>query len=370
MPHSASRGSPRERFLASVRGEPGARPVVSPFLPNPQVINATLAHLSLPGPGSDFIRNEVLVARALDYEPMFMTDCSGLIFPWREDPRRSDTEWIVSTIATRRGEWVRTVSRSLGEWGDDSGFPVKSEADHEMLVQVCKEIGEHEGRIRAYFRDFRARVADDGVIVIGHPHVSWLGYQASQQNLIFHRQDYPETFARSMAAIMEASLFVFRVAMEEGIDFMSESSSGLEMTSPGEFDSVDLPVLVELSRWTHERGGLFWYHNCGQTRELIRSGRFNRFAPDVLETIAPPPEGDNDLADSRRALHPAICSKGNLSLGTLREGAVEDVVRETLAMVEAVRGSRHVYSTADGVLTGTPPSNLVAFVRTAARAAR
>ena len=370
MASSVNGASPRQRFLSWIRGEPGARPVVSPFLPNPEVINASLAFLSLGAPGPDFIRNEVLVARALDYEPMFMTECSGLIFPWREDPARSDSQCIVSTIETSRGTWVRTVSRSLGEWGDDSGFPVKTEADHEMLVQVCQEIGAHEDRIRSYFRDFRARVGEDGVIVIGHPHVSWLGYQASQQNLIFHRMDFPQTFARSMSAIMEASLFVFGIAMEEGIDFMSESCSGLEMTSPGEFDLVDLPVLTVLSAWTHERGGLFWYHNCGQTRELIRSGRFNRFAPDVLETVAPPPEGDNDLAASRQALAPSICSKGNLSLGTLREGSVDDVVRETRAMVEAVRGFRHIHSTADGVLVGTPPANFAAFVRTAVGAAR
>jgi hypothetical protein len=362
--------TPRQRFLSFVRGEPGARAVISPFLPHAEVINRTLSHLSLPPAGEDFVRNEIAVARALDYEPMFMTDCSGLIFPWQEDPARSNAEWIVSTIATRRGPWVRTLSRSLGQWGDESGFPVKTEEDHGMLVQVCEEIGEHEARIRAYFRDFRARVAEDGVIVIGHPHVSWLGYQASQQNLIFHKVDYPEAFARSMAAIMEASLFVFAIAMEEGIDFMSESCSGLEMTSPRDFDDLDLPVLVSLSAWTHERGGLFWYHNCGQTRELIRSGRFNRFSPDVLETIAPPPEGDNDLATSRRALDPGICSKGNLSLGTLHDGTVEDVIRETRALVQAVRGHRHIYSTADGVLEGTPPENFVAFVRTAAHAAR
>jgi uroporphyrinogen-III decarboxylase len=242
---------------------------------------------------------------------------------------------------------------------------VQTEEDHAMLAQVCSEIGSREETIRRYFRDFRARVGEDGVIVIGHPHVSWLGYQVSQQNLIFHRQDYPEAFKRSMEAIMEASLVVFSIAVEEGIDFMSESCSGLEMTSPGEFDEVDLPVLVTLSEWTHARGGLFWYHNCGQTRELIRNGRFNRFSPDVLETIAPPPEGDNDLAQSRRALDERICSKGNLSLGTLRNGTPEDVTRQTLAIAEAVRGFRHIFSTADAVLPGTPPENLIAFVRTA-----
>ena len=360
--------TPRQRFLSCVRGEIGAWPAVSPFLPHPEVVVRTLTYLSLPSHGADLVRNEIQLAKALEYEPMFMTDCSGLIFPWKEDPERSDREFTVSTIETRRGPWVRQVSRSLGQWGDDSGFPVKTEDDHAMLMQVSSEIGDRADVIRRYFRDFRERVGEEGVIVVGHPHVSWLAYQASQQNLVFHLQDFPRTFRRSMDAIMEASLFVFGIAMEEGIDFMSESCSGLEMSSPRDFDEVDLPVLVKLADWTHERGGLFWYHNCGQTRELIRSGRFNRFSPDVLETIAPPPEGDNDLGQSRRLLDPRICTKGNLSLGTLREGTVKDVVRETRAMVDAVRGFRHICSTADGVLQGTPPENLVAFVHAAAQA--
>lgn len=89
------------------------------------------------------------------------------------------------------------------------------------------------------------------------------------------------------------------------------------------------------------------------------------FAPN---TIAPPPDGDNDLAESRRYLAPEICTKGNLQLGTLRDGTPSEIVRATREMVEAVRGWSHVYSTADAVLPGTPPENLIAFVRTARRA--
>lgn len=356
--------SARQRFLDYVRRVPGARPVVSPFLPKPEVVEATLRYLGLPV-GDDPIDNEIRLARALDYEPMFMTDCPGLIFPWREDPELSDNEWIVSTIQTSKGTWVRRVSRALGEWGDDSGFPVKTEADHEMLALVCEEIGKREAEIRQYFRQWRERVGEEGVIVIGHPHVTWLGYQISQQNLVYHYVDYPEAFARSMEVIYRAALFVFNLAMEEGIDFMSESTYGLEMTSPERFDAQDLLYLRRLADWTHQRGGLFWYHNCGMTRQMILSGRFNRFQADVVETIAPPPEGDNDLAESRRHLDLAICSKGNLSLRVLRDGSVQEVIQATQEMVAAVRGYAHIFSTADAVLPGTPPENLIAFVRTA-----
>lgn len=356
--------SARQRFVNYVRQFPNAKPVVSPFLPKPELVDKTLRYLGLPV-GQDYIENEIRLSRELDYEPMFMSSCSELMFPWKKDESRSNNDWIVSTLSTPSGEWVRWVSRKHGLFGDESGFPVKTEEDHQKLVMVCEQIEARESEIRRYFREFRERVGENGVIVIGHPHVTWLAYQISQQNMILHAIDYPEAFNHGMEAICKASRFVFDIAIEEGIDFMSESSYGLEMISPGQFESQDLHYTRILADWTHERGGLFWYHNCGQTRELICSGQFNRLGADVIETIAPPPEGDNDLADSRRQLDSAICSKGNLSLGLLRDGTVDEVVQATKRMVQAVQGYTHIHSTADAVFAETPVENFVAFLRTA-----
>jgi uroporphyrinogen-III decarboxylase len=43
-------------------------------------------------------------------------------------------------------------------------------------------------------------------------------------------------------------------------------------------------------------------------------------------------------------------------------------VSATRQIVAATRGTRHILSTADAVLPGTPPENLIAFVRTAREA--
>ena len=359
--------SPRQRFLAYVRAPQGARPVISPFLPHPPVIRSTLEYLDLPVSG-DFVQDEVTLSRALDYEPMFMTDCHGLIFAWQVDETRSDNEFEVSVIPTSRGDWVRKVRRGAAST-DESCYAVQTEADHTMLIAVCEQVSDREEPIRAYFREWRQRVGEDGVIVIGHPHPSWLGYQISQTQTYLHWSDYQDAFRRSMDAIYEASLFVMQIAMDEGIDFMSDSSYGLEMTSPALFEVMDLPYVRAFSDWTHARGGLMWYHNCGQTRRLILDGMFSKLGADLIETIAPPPAGDNDLAESRRYLDRRICTKGNIDLTLLRDGTPEEVVRATRQMVEAVRGYAHVFSTADAVLEGTPPENFVAFVTTAREAA-
>jgi uroporphyrinogen-III decarboxylase len=85
----------------------------------------------------------------------------------------------------------------------------------------------------------------------------------------------------------------------------------------------------------------------------------------VLETVSPPPEGDNNLAEARRLLDPTICTKGNLSLILLRDGCVEDVEKATRKMVQDVRGFAHIHSTADAVFAETPAENFVAFLRMA-----
>ncbi len=355
----------RERFLDYVRTQGKTRPVVSPFLPLPDVVIAACGHLGLPVK-DDYIANEVAVAKALDYEPMFMSAMHELIFPWREDETRSDEENITYVIDTPEGEWTNEVSRAYGMWGDESGFPVRTEEDFDKLVVACRYVGEREDWIREYFRDFRSRVGEDGVIVIGHPTPSWLCFQSSQQNLFYHWLDYKEKYIEAMDAIFEASLKVFEIGMSEGIDFMSCCGYGLEMTNMEIFTEADVPIMKRYSAWVRERDGLMWYHNCGMTRKFIEAGLFNELGAHIIETFSPPPAGDNaDLAYTRSLIDSSICTKGNLDLGLLRDGSPDDVKKATEEMVESVRGSAHVYSTADAVLPGTPPENFIAFCQTA-----
>jgi len=357
----------RARFLDYVRDPHGSPGVVSPFLPHPGVVAGALAALGLAA-GGDPVRDEILLSRALGYQPMFMTECSALIFNWRIDESRSGPSRALRAIQTPQGEWTRSSPRAEVPWSDQSECPVRTREDHAMLRAVCAQVGDREGEIREYFRRWRSAVGEDGVIVLGHPHPSWLGYQINPTDIYFQWNDWPAIYSESMEAVCRASLVVMDAAMAEGIDFMSDSSYGLEMTSPRLFAAMDLPWIRRFARWTHERGGLFWYHNCGHTRRLILDGTFNTLGADVIETVAPPPEGDNELAESRRALDPRICSKGNLNLRLLRDGTPEEVAAGVRGIAGAVRGSAHIFSTADAVLEGTPAENFITFIRAAREA--
>lgn len=354
--------SPRQRFLSYVRNPTTSRPVISPFLPHPDVIRETLAVLHL-AVTDDPVKNEILLSQELEYEPMFMTDCSGLIFNWSTDESRSTPDMAFRSIVTPKGEWTWRAPRKDIPWNDEAACPVETIHDHEMLVSVCDQVGDREQEIRNYFRTWRHNVAEDGVIVIGHPHPSWLGYQVNPTNIFYQWNDWEDVFVRSMDALYEASLFVMSIAIEEGIDFMSDSSYGLEMTSPELFEAMDLPYIRRFAEWTHLHNGLFWYHNCGFTSRFIRDGVFNTLGADVIETIAPPPEGDNDLAESRCHVDRGICTKGNLNLRMLRDGSPAEIAEQVSKIVSDVRGYPHIVSTSDAVLQGTRPENLITFVR-------
>jgi uroporphyrinogen-III decarboxylase len=299
---------------------------------------------------------------------MFMTDCSELIFNWSTDESRSTTDVAFRTIMTPKGEWIWRGPRKEIPWSDEAACPVETLRDHEMLVSVCEQVSDREQEVREYYRTYRQKVAEDGVIVLGHPHPSWLGYQINPTNIFYQWHEWQEVYTRSMDALYEASLFVMSIALQEGIDFMSDSSYGLEMTSPELFAAMDLPYIRKFADWTHRHDGLFWYHNCGFTSQFIREGLFNTLGADVIETIAPPPEGDNDLGESRRHIDRRICTKGNLNLRLLRDGSTSEIAKQVDKIVSDVHGHAHIFSTADGVLQGTRPENFIMFVEATKKA--
>jgi hypothetical protein len=322
--------SARQRFVDYVRRVPGAAPIVSPFLPKPELLAKTLRHLGLPV-SQDPVKDEIRLAQAVGYEPMFMIDLYEPLY----------------------GE--NAVERTL----------VSDAAGLQGLIAKLQRVGEREAAIRRYYREWRERIGDEGVIVNGHPQVGWLSQNITQADMFYLEVDYPEAYHACAQAIIEATMQVNTIAVQEGIDFMSEGSFGLELISPRWYERYDLSFLPLMTAATHAQGGLFWYHNCGRTRELIERGYFNRLGADVIETISPPPEGNNDLGEARRKLDPAICTKGNLSLILLVRGSVEEIQSATRQMVRAVQGYAHIHSTADAAYGETPAENFLAFIRTA-----
>ena len=155
--------TPRERFVTYVRSGGNSPPVVSPFLPHPTVIRDALCALNLPV-REDAAANELTLAAALEYQPMFMTEMAELIFPWRTNPERSTPEWALRYLDTPAGRREFRSRPGNAVRNDGGGRPVRGGDDHRLLVAACASVHDREPQIRDYFRSFRQRVGDGGRI--------------------------------------------------------------------------------------------------------------------------------------------------------------------------------------------------------------
>jgi hypothetical protein len=62
----------------------------------------------------------------------------------------------------------------------EASFPAQTEADHAYFQAACADVPQRATQISAFFHQWRHKVADDGVIVIGHVNPYWLAHQICQ----------------------------------------------------------------------------------------------------------------------------------------------------------------------------------------------
>ena len=87
---------------------------------------------------------------------------------------------------------------------------------------------------------------------------------------------------------------------------------------------------------------------------------------DLFETMSAPPVGNvADLAEARRRLPPQMCTRGNIGLDVLLNGSVDDVKRETIRIIEATRGFKHMVAASDYLFYDIPLENARAVVEAA-----
>jgi uroporphyrinogen-III decarboxylase len=101
---------------------------------------------------------------------------------------------------------------------------------------------------------------------------------------------------------------------------------------------------------------------CGHVKHLLAGIR--EIHPTVLETLAPPPEGDiEDIAAARDALGRDIVAKGNINLTFMANASPEEVYKAGRRIIEQAGPDRFILSVADVLLDYHPLENVKALVR-------
>jgi uroporphyrinogen-III decarboxylase len=87
----------------------------------------------------------------------------------------------------------------------------------------------------------------------------------------------------------------------------------------------------------------------------------------VWETVAEPPQGDNDLAEAKRTMGDRICLLGNLDqLRFLKTASSSEVDERTRRIVRTGKpGGRYLFAASDFLEKNTPLANVQAMLRAA-----
>jgi len=136
------------------------------------------------------------------------------------------------------------------------------------------------------------------------------------------------------------------------------------------FDKYILPYEKELAKAIQDTGKFTLYHNCGKARVLQES--YVKMGLDMWETVAAPPQGDNDLKEAKELIGNSITLSGNLDqVDFLKKAALEEIEEEvTRIMHIGKQGGRYIFAASDFLEKGTPLENVKKVIEVAKREGR
>ena len=112
------------------------------------------------------------------------------------------------------------------------------------------------------------------------------------------------------------------------------------------------------------KGKYTLYHNCGFARPLYEN--YRELGMTVWETISPPPQGDNDIAEVKEKLGKDLVLSGNIDqINFLKKAKVDEIRAATEQLVTICKpGGKYLFATSDYLEPNTPLENIKAMIET------
>jgi len=314
-----------------------------------------------------WIGQQIAMAGACGYDPTFLC---GVPF----NPRRPGAQARVTTVDIDGGRETTTVYET--PYGELKNITQVKTSSH-IVKNFCET--EDDYRRMAWVTRQQIDYDEDAAIAAGleqkkifgdkGPMGTWWNppYQVGMgEEYFYHLADWPDAMAEHFAAHRELMAKQLVTLRKAGFDYLFYCVSATEMISPAFFERyTQADIESTVAQW-RSMGGWVMQHTCGRIKAFVEGGHYNRYKPEVLETMSEPPVGDlPDLAWARQRLDRAIATKGNVPLDLLLNGTPQQVRDDVARIRSQTQGYRHVVGLSDDVLKNTPLANMKAFVEAA-----
>jgi hypothetical protein len=247
----------------------------------------------------------------------------------------------------------------------DGAYPekrlVESIDDVERLVWAYEHLADMQ-RFVEKTRTIMRQIGNRGLFClnIGHPFFRL----ADAETLVYLAADHHERLHHAMERIVALSRRLINAAAAEGVICFFASQLSRHILSPAMITEWIVPPARELRSVCQRRRAVYYLHECGAMEGSIDNEFFHRIYPDWLEGFEQPPLGDiTDLGAVRRLFPEDIVFKGNLNNEFVATAQPAHVERAALAMLESVKGYRHIVGAGCSLLRRTPVDNIRALTR-------
>ncbi len=210
-------------------------------------------------------------------------------------------------------------------------------------------------------------VGDRGLVVAqprqgagGHAFLTYLG----SERAMLLAYDNPDFLRQALRLFNDFFQEAARVCLEQGAPVVMDCWWAVSVGSgwsPAHFREFALPLIEENIQLVHSYGALYHYYDDGAMDTTV--DWIAEAGADLVETLAPPPLGDVDLAEVKQRIGHLTCLKGNVDqVNLIWRGTPEQVREAVRAAIEAAApGSGFILSTADSIRPESPRENVDAY---------
>jgi uroporphyrinogen-III decarboxylase len=179
----------------------------------------------------------------------------------------------------------------------------------------------------------------------------------------YEDEDFYHEFMGFLASVLEKDYELLAETEHECLGMQGNMANGA-LVGPDFFRKNMQPYEQRLIDVVKSRGKYVLYHNCGPAKNLY--GNYKEMKMSVWETISPPPQGDNDIAEAKEILGKDLVLSGNLDqIHFLKEAGVDEVCAATERLINICKsGGKYLFDTSDYLESNTPLENVKAMIET------
>jgi len=325
--------TPKERYLACVRGEEHDRVPVTP------IFMAWAAHLIGRSYRDFYLDGEVLAEAQLAVTRAFEVDqVSAISDPWRESSAYGMAfEYPPEGVGKPAGPILETSEDVERLAGVDLSSAERCRQRIESVAKMATAVGETHS-VLGWIEGPIAQYAD------------LRGLEQTMVDLI----DSPELFARAAELLVANGLDFARAQIAAGADTVGVGDAAGSLIGPALYREHVLPWEQRLFAGIHEAGGLVKLHICGNINDILADTA--RSGADVIDLDWMVPVGR-----SREVVGPKVCLCGNFDPTAVLLQGDPEYVADAARQCIAEGGERFILQPGCEVPPATPEANLRAF---------